>query len=275
MAFEESITDRPVAHEGSQGVPVAVSITSLKATVLPALFGNTAGIGEYGSSRQFIDKMDELSNLMESGSVGALSTKIAQILSALSDASPEQIAKEPTWLQRQTGAHVEKQVRYQVARKGLEELINEAQGDAQGVRDTLASINKLIAGNEQEVEELRIFIQAGTEYLEENPEAGVLPGDDLSFDKPRERFARKLANLQTLLSSHQMSVAQMKLSRTQALGMLDRFGETVTLLVPVWRQHTLTLIQTKHMSPAMVKAAADAHRQLMQSFADSLNSTQH
>ncbi|WP_234830832.1 toxic anion resistance protein [Pseudomonas savastanoi] len=275
MALEESITDRPVAQANSQGVSAAVTAASLKATVLPELFANTSRIGEYGSARQFIDKMDELSNLMESGSVGALSSKIAEILTGLSDASPEQITKAPTWLQRLTGAQVEKQVRYQVARKGLEELINEAEGHAQGVRDTLVSINKLISGNEQEVEELRIFIQAGNEYLEENPEAGVLPGDDLSFDKPRERFARKLVNLQTLLSSHQMSVAQMKLSRTQALGMLDRFGETVTLLVPVWRQHTLTLIQTKHMNPAMVKAAAEAHRQLMQSFAESLNSTQH
>lgn len=275
MALEESITDRPMTHVGSQGVSAAVTAASLKATVLPELFENTSLIGEYGSSRQFIDKMDELSNLMESGSVGALASKIAEILTGLSDASPEQITKAPTWLQRLTGAQVEKQVRYQVARKGLEELIEEAEGHAQGVRDTLVAINKLISGNEQEVEELRVFIQAGTEYLQEFPEAGVLAGDDLSFDKPRERFARKLANLQTLLSSHQMSVAQMKLSRTQALGMLDRFGETVTLLVPVWRQNTLALIQTKHMSPAMVKAAAEAHRKLMQSFADSLNGTQH
>ena len=219
--------------------------------------------------------MDELSDLMESGSVSALSSKIAEIITALGDASPEQIAKAPNWFQRLTGAQVEKQVKYQVARKGLEQLIEEAKGHAQGVRDTLSSINKLIAGNEQEVEELRIFIQAGREYLDEQPDAGVVSSDDLSFDKPRERFARKLANLETLLTSHQLSVTQMKLSRAQALGMLDRFGETDTVLVPVWRQNTLALIQTKHMSPAMVNAAAEAHRKLMHSFAESLSATQH
>ena len=275
MASEELIKNRPVERVAPEGSVAAVTVDSLKATVLPDLFANTSQIGEYGSTRQFVDKMDELSDLMESGSVSALSSKIAEIITALGDASPEQIAKAPNWFQRLTGAQVEKQVKYQVARKGLEQLIEEAKGHAQGVRDTLSSISKLIAGNEQEVEELRIFIQAGREYLDEQPDAGVVSSDDLSFDKPRERFARKLANLETLLTSHQLSVTQMKLSRAQALGMLDRFGETDTVLVPVWRQNTLALIQTKHMSPAMVNAAAEAHRKLMHSFAESLSATQH
>ncbi|GAB0079393.1 protein KlaA [Pseudomonas sp. PS02290] len=275
MASEELVKDRLVERVAPDGLNGAVTVDSLKSTVLPDLFANTSRIGEYGSTRQFIDKMDELSDLMESGSVSALSSKIAEIITALGDASPEQIAKAPTWFQRLTGAQVEKQVRYQVARKGLDVLIEEAKVHAQGVRDTLSAINKLIAGNEQEVEELRIFIQAGREFLDENPGTGVLPEGDLSFDKPRERFSRKLANLETLLSSHQLSVAQMKLSRAQALGMLDRFGETDTLLVPIWRQNTLALIQTKHMSPAVVNAATEAHRKLMHSFAESLSATQH
>ncbi len=44
MALEESITDRPVAHVGSQGVSAAVTAASLKATVLPELFANTSRI---------------------------------------------------------------------------------------------------------------------------------------------------------------------------------------------------------------------------------------
>jgi hypothetical protein len=62
----------------------------------------------------------------------------------------------------------------------------------------------------------------------------------------------------------------MKLTRAQALDMLDRFGETSSVLVPVWRQHTLALITTTNMSPAMVEEATKAHRALMRSLSSSL-----
>jgi len=67
----------------------------------------------------------------------------------------------------------------------------------------------------------------------------------------------------------------MKLSRAQAVDLLDRFQETVTVLVPVWRQHALALLTTKHMSPAMIAAASKAHQDLLASLADSLNSIRH
>lgn len=43
------------------------------------------------------------------------------------------------------------------------------------------------------------------------------------------------------------------------MDMLDRFTETSSVLVPVWRQHTLALITTKSMSPSMVAEASKEH----------------
>lgn len=141
---------------------------------------------------------------------------------------------------------------------------------AQRVKDTLTSIEALIKSHGMETQRLRRLIQAGREYLDENPQVGVASTGELQFDKPRERFARKLANLATLLASHEMSVTQMMLTRAQAVDMLDRFTETSSVLVPVWRQHTLALITTKSMSPSMVAEASKAHQALMRSLSQSL-----
>src|SRR5690606_38531345 len=111
----------------------------------------------------------------------------------------------------------------------------------QSVADTVDAIGQLIDSHQHEVVALKLYIQAGREFLDENPLVGAVQAGDMEFDRPRERLARKLANLSTLVASHELSVNQMKLSRAQAVDMLDRFRETVSILVPVWRQHTLTL----------------------------------
>lgn len=252
-----------------------VDINHLKQHVLPEIFATPALIGEYGHLPDSLSNITRLSDLMESGSASALSSKIAEILNKMADASPEQITRKPSWLEKKLGGAVEKQLRYQVARSSLDQLLAEAEGHAQGVRDTLNALSTMVEAHTAESKLLQAHIKAGREFLDENPRIGVVADGQIEFDRPRERFARKLANLATLLASHELSVSQMKLSRAQAMDMLDRFRETVTVLVPVWRQHTLTLITTKHMSPAMVEAASNAHKALMSSLSESLNGVKH
>ncbi|MGI0646836.1 toxic anion resistance protein [Pseudomonas aeruginosa] len=256
--------------------PVAITLEHLKTKVLPTLFANPTTIGSYGNTVAMTENIDALSKLMEGGSAGKLAATITEILSKMADASPEKISKPQTWMDRLLGNGLEKHVRYQVARKSFEELLKKAEQHANGVRHTIHSISELIGSHQDEVESLAVHIQAGREFLSENPEAGVAAAGAMEFDRPRERLARKLTNLATLLASHELSVNQMKLSRAQAVDMLDRFSETVTVLVPVWRQHTLTLITTKNMSVAMVEEASKAHQALMASLATSLDGmTQH
>ena len=252
-----------------------MEIEELKSVVLPALFEQPTKIGEYGATESNVEVLNDISNLMESGAVGALAGHISEIVSKLTDADPEKVAKTTNWLGRFLGNEVERQVRYQVARKALDELLLDAEVVAQRVKDTLTSIDGLIKSHGMETQRLRRLIQAGREYLDENPQVGVAISGELQFDKPRERFARKLANLATLLASHEMSVTQMKLTRAQAVDMLDRFTETSSVLVPVWRQHTLALITTKSMSPSMVAEASKAHQALMRSLSQSLEGIEH
>lgn len=245
-------------------------IAELKADVLPALFkGDASAIGEYagGSSAT---ALNDFSNLMETGSVSALADRISGIVAKLSEADPQRIAKPATWLERFTGSAIERQARYTAARKSLDKQIADTEAVAQRVRDTVSALTRMIAGHAEEAQKLKAYIQAGREFLDENPDAGRVLDGDMEFDRPRERFARKLANLATLLSSHEMSVMQMKLTRASAVDMLDRFSETVSVLVPVWRQHTLSLLTTKHMDHKMVAEATKAHQALMRSLSQSL-----
>ena len=247
-----------------------ISVEQIKKEVLPVLFRNTSTLAGYGAVESNSEALHSFSNLMEGGAVGSLASKIGEIVAKLSDADPQRIAEQPTWLDKLLGRQVEKQVRYQVARKALDELIADAEEVAQRVRDTIKALDGLLSTHANEAQRLNTYIKAGREFLDENPTAGVAAAGDLEFDKPRERFARKLANLATLLSSHEMSVTQMKLTRAQAVDMLDRFSETSNVLVPVWRQHTLALITTKNMNPAMVAEATKAHHALMRSLSKSL-----
>ena len=249
----------------------AVTLEQLKKKTLPELFATPTKIGEYGNTLNAHANIEHLSNLMETGAATQLAKTVGEILSRMADASPERIAQKPGWFARVTGRALESQLRYQVARKNLDQLLSEAEGHAQGVRDTVETISRLIASHEHEVGQLEIFIQAGREFLQENPNAGAISSSELEFDRPRERMARKLANLATLLASHEVSINQMKLTRAQAVDMLDRFNETVRVLVPVWRQHTLALITTKNMSPNLVAQASKAHSALMSSLSQSID----
>lgn len=245
-------------------------VAELKADVLPALFkGDASAIGEYGGSSSAM-ALNEFSNLMESGSVSALADRISGIVAKLSEADPQRIAKKASWLERVMGSAIERQVKYTAARKSLDKQIADTEAVAQRVRDTISALSQMIAAHADEAQKLKHYIQAGREFLDENPEAGRVLEGDMQFDRPRERFARKLANLATLLSSHEMSVMQMKLTRASAVDMLDRFSETTSVLVPVWRQHTLSLLTSKHMDHQMVAEATKAHQALMRSMSSSL-----
>lgn len=248
------------------------TLDELKGKILPSLFANTNEIGSYGPSNSFTPvSLNEFSDLMETGAVSRLAQMIGNIVVSLSEADPKVLARKPSWWENLIGKHVEQQVKYQVARKNLDALLDDAQKVSQEVRKTLESLEQLIGTHETDAEALKLYIDAGREYLAENPGAGVREEGAMEFDKPRERFARKLINLATLQQSHEMSLYQMKMTRAQAIDMLDRFTETVSVLVPVWRQHTLSLITTDKMSPNMIAEATKAHGALMKSLAESLD----
>lgn len=245
-------------------------VEQLKREVIPRLFLDSSSIGTYGRDEQSLKVINGHSDLLEHSPVAKLTEKLSQIMTKMSDADPKTINEKPNWLQRFTGQAVEAQVRYQNARKCLEDLLREAQELSLEVDRTVVKIDEMLANSGAEEIRLKNLIQAGREYLDENPDAGIPTEHEVSFDKPRERFSRKLTNLATLLASSELSNNQLRLARAVAIDMLDRHGETASTLVPVWRHHTLALITTKNLQPETMAAATKAHDALKQSLAIAL-----
>ncbi|MCD5327971.1 protein KlaA [Chromobacterium piscinae] len=244
-------------------------IGNLLATIdlnLPGFFS------QFGASEESAGaSLDELSNLLEQSPVTMLATKMAEIVAKLSDADPRNISRKPNWLERLTGKSVESSLRYQYARKELESLLEEADVMAKQVETVQAKIEGMLRTHEEGVIQLRCAIAAGRLYLQQNPSAGQPTAGELTFENVRDRFGRKLANIAALLASHEMSVTQLKLTRSQSVDLLDRFHEVTRVLVPVWRQHTLALISSTKSSPEIIAAANKAHEALMASLTNLKN----
>lgn len=251
-----------------------MDLIEIKSQLLPSLFQDTARIAEYGANATGTQSLDAFSEQMEKSPVANLAAKIGEIVSGLADADPQKVAEKPNWLARFTGKSIETHVRYQVARQQLDELLIDADVQAQQTRDALRAIEVQLSTHHAEAERLRVYIQAGREFLTENPDIGKPVVGDMEFENPRERFARKLANLSTLLASQEMSVAQLKLTKANAIDMLDRFNETVTVLVPVWRQHSMAIATSKNLNSTMVHEATQAHQALMRSLMQTMAETQ-
>lgn len=202
---------------------------------------------------------------MEQAPTTLLAGKIAEIVAKLSDADPRNVDLKPGWVARFTGAALENKVRYQVSRKAVDTLLEEADRLSEQVLSLVARLEQMLREHSAESKQLQLRIAAGKLYLERNPSAGRPVEEDLQFDNPRERFARRLASMAALLSSNEMSLTQMKLVRAQALDMVERFHEIGSVLVPVWRQHTMALISGIKNDPETIAVAAKAHESLMNS----------
>ena len=238
---------------------------------LSRLFVDPSLISSYGASEVGSRAMDEYLQLMKGAPVKKLAQKIGEIVTCLHDADPTRATEKHSWLARFMGRNVESQIRHHIAVNRLDELIADAEDISSNVRVALAALDALLVAQSDYASKLAADINAGYAYLERNPSAGKPATGALEFDNPRERFSRKLSNLDALLTSHEMSAAQMTLSRGHVIGMLDRFDEAVNVLVPIWRQHALSLLTSKNMNPTMLSEARKVHQNLMRSLAQSMN----
>jgi Toxic anion resistance protein (TelA) len=245
-------------------------IKLIKSNLIPQCFANTSTIGEFAKGIVSSERLKEAHALLEQAPVSRLARHLEHVLLLLSGADPRKVAKPATWYERFTGKALEAQVAYLGSRKSIDIHLDESNESAVAVRSAIDAMDQLIASHQSEVFQLAAYIQAAQEYLQENPLAGLSVKQDagdqtLDFDKPRERFARKVANLATLLSSHELSITQMRLTRAQAIDLLDRFEETITVLIPVWRQNNLAVASMAEMTPEMVAKASAAHEALKKS----------
>ncbi|AWH23345.1 MULTISPECIES: protein klaA [Stenotrophomonas] len=249
----------PTVHPAPDSAPL--SVEQLKRDVLPALFLGRIDIGRYGPADLASASAEPA---WQEGSAHALARALADLVSRLSEHDPNALLERASWWDRFTGADIERQLRRRIAMGGNGDVLSEVEHQAAAVRSSVDRLNAQLDAHDEQGARLQIYIDAGVQFLQELPADSGTSDDPLVLDRPVERLQRRVANLTALLASHSMSRIQVQLARNHAIELLDRYCETVQILLPIWRQTIQALQNSDNASPQMVARAAQAQDQLKQ-----------
>ncbi|KGH30791.1 hypothetical protein [Comamonas testosteroni] len=247
------------------------SIEVITSEQIPELFRNPLGIGDFGKLVRDPEIDVKLDKLLGSNPSAGLARSIRGVVMCLEDADPKAISEKPSKWSRFTGLAQTKRVRFEVAKINMDQLLNAATKEAALVRDVIDVIESLCSTYGAEAQIISNHIEAGQKYLAQTPDS---QGGALAFDleTSRERFSRRLINLQAMQVSHAQTGQQLQLLKYQLIDVLDRFDETAQVLVPLWRQNMLGLGVQNHVTGEQLAMAIQAHENLRKSFADNLKS---
>lgn len=247
------------------------SIEIIKTERIPELLRNPLGIGDFGKISRNPEIDAKLDKLLGSNPSAGLARTIRGVVMCLEDADPKAISEKPSRWASFTGHAQTKRVRFEVAKINMDALLTAASKEAALVRDVIEVIDSLCTTYAAEAQFISNHIEAGQEYLGQTPSG---QGAALAFDQEtsRERFSRRLINLQAMQISHAQTGQQLQLLKHQLIDVLDRFDETAQVLVPLWRQHMLGLGVQSHVTGDQLAMAIQSHENLRKSFADNLKS---
>lgn len=125
----------------------------------------------------------------------------------------------------------------------------------------------------EEVKRLEVLVEAGKTYLAEHPEAGRGGGNsELVVNHPRDRFARKLTSMGTLIATQEMGLQQLQLARANIIDMIDRYHDAVDVLLPVWQNQSLLLTSAEQINPAVLAETTRAYDALTHGLSAMLSS---
>jgi hypothetical protein len=248
--------------QGQAPVPAnTVTVEQLKRDVLPTLFAGRTDIGRYGPADLASASAEPA---WQDGSANALAQALAELVSRLSEHDPNALLQRAGWWERFTGADIEERLRRRIAMGSNGDVLARIEREAIAVRASVDRLDAQLLEHDVQGVRLQVYIDAGVQFLQELPAA--VDSDDGApvLDRPVERLQRRVANLTALLASHSMSRMQVQLARSHAIDLLDRYSETVQILLPIWRQTIQALHNSDNASPQMIASAAQAQDQLKQ-----------
>lgn len=247
-----------------------VTVAQLRHDVLPALFAGRIDIGRYGPPGL---AQANLEPSWHDGSTAALAQALGELVARLPEHDPRALLQAGTWWQRFTGADIEARLRRRIAMGSNTALMGQIEQQAVAVRANAEHLQACLKEHDVVAAQLQVYIDAGLQFLQEMPTDAADDSDPLRLDRPVERLRRRVANLTALQGSHAMSRMQLQLARRNAIELLDRYSETVEILLPIWRQTILALHNADEASAQMVARAAQAQDQLMQALRQLLQPT--
>lgn len=269
-ALPPAIPLPPTAPDAPPLPAAPASVAQLRDEVLPALFAARVDIGRYGPPGLASASAEPA---WQDGSTAALARALAELVARLGEQDPRALLQQTGWWQRFTGADIEARLRRRIAMGSNTALLAEIERQAVAVRRSVDALEALLRGHDGLSTQLQVYIDAGLQFLQQQPADSSNDDDPLRLDRPVERLQRRLTNLTALQGSHAMSRMQLQLARRNAIELLDRYTETVEILLPIWRQTILALQNTDNASVQMVASAAQAQDRLMQAVRQLLQPT--
>lgn len=235
--------------------------------VIPGLFDNPVHVSRYWNGSASAEAQNAASY-----SAGGLSTVLGLIVEALTDSNPATLLRPISAWGRFLGRHVEREFRYHAAVNGVDSLLELADQRAAEVEQMLNDIAHHIRNLNAESDDLALHVTVAGHYLQTNPDAGTDPNDPLC--DTRIRFEKRLANLRSLQHSHLLMISQLGVVRSQMIGLLDRYHEIATTLVPIWRQSAAFNGASGAIDLEQLQNAAAAHTQLSDQLAEAITGTE-
>ncbi len=231
-------------------------IETLLAAINPKQINHNFG---FRQGDTFDQNFEDLAGFLEESLADRLATLITELLKCLSDADPVKMSRQPNWLEKVTGKYLETCLDYLEAKLRIDGLLKEAEAAAKQLEDLLVEIEKQRHYLRTEMRDLRVHIAASRVYLARDTRLLESTNEPDSFDKPQERFARRITNLAALLASHEMTAVQLDIAYAHMADLLANYYESCHVLLPIWREHSLGLALNGENHPMQVNLARQAH----------------
>lgn len=138
------------------------------------------------------------------------------------------------WWMWFTGADLERDVRLMHVAENVETVADACRLKSEFIQNMIKGLHQEIALLDLEHKKMSIRIELGRLMLESQdyaPHFSATAGVELL-----ERFRRKLANVESLLTAQRLTRAQYELAASNGRAMCERFEEILTLLMPLWYQ---------------------------------------
>ena len=185
--------------------------------ILPTIrLDDPRSVSEYGKGALGATSSHEVLAHLENSPIAALAAIMQKVLQATQE---QQVVRGTRkWWQsgvfaKLTGGDIEEEINVLHSRVTLPANLDKADGLVDRIETFLSEADALLGSLHAETLELAALVQAGRQFLAANPGAGKPTVGENEFINQRERFERRLANLDTLYVSHQMSIAQIRLAQ--------------------------------------------------------------
>jgi hypothetical protein len=163
-------------------------------------------------------------------------SRLLQELVPMIESFRNPVSLRQIWWRRFTGEALEREATYLLACQQLEGKAREANRLALEVQGLREGLRQEAQGVRRQADWLGNLVGNGQAVLSAaHTEARVKPCFAAQPDY-WARFGRRIDNLNALQHALVMSTQQFKLADAHAQAVLDRHAETVTVLVPLWRQ---------------------------------------